>query len=41
MFFGQYYLAVTKLYIPVVILSTQDNTELMEQLKTGLMQTVN
>ena len=34
-------MAVTKLYIPVVILSTQDNTELTEQLKTGLMQTIN
>ena len=31
----------TKLHIPVVILSTQDNTKLLQQLKSGFRPTVN
>ena len=31
----------TKLYIPVVTLSTQDNTKLLEQLKWGFKRTFN
>ena len=31
----------TKLYVPVVTLSTQDNAKLLEQLKSGLKRTVN
>ena len=29
----------TKLYVPVVILSTQDNAKLLEQLKSGFKRT--
>ena len=31
----------TKLYFPVVTLSTQDNTKLLEQLKSGFKRTIN
>ena len=31
----------TKLYVPVVILSTQDNPKLLEQLKSGIKRTIN
>ena len=31
----------TKLYVPVVALSTQDNTQLVEQLKSGFKRTIN
>ena len=31
----------TKLYVPVVTLSTQDNTKLFEQLKLGFKRTIN
>ena len=31
----------TKLYIPVVTLSAQDNEKLMQQLKTGFKRTIN
>ena len=31
----------TKLYVPVVILSTQDNPKLLEQLKSGFKRTIN
>ena len=31
----------TKLYVPVVTLSTQDNAKLLEQLKPGFKRTVN
>ena len=31
----------TKLYLPVVSLSTEDNAKLLEQLKSGLKRTVN
>ena len=30
-----------KLYVPVVALSTQDNTKLFEQLKLGFKKTIN
>ena len=31
----------TKLYVVVVTLSTQDNTKLLEQLKSGFQRTIN
>ena len=31
----------TKLYVPVVTLSTQNNAKLLEQLKSGLKRTIN
>ena len=31
----------TKLYVPVVTLSTQDNTKLLPQLKSGFKRTIN
>ena len=31
----------TKLYVPVVTLSTQDNTKLFEKLKSSLKRTIN
>ena len=31
----------TKLYVPVVTLSTQDNAKLLQQLKSGFKRTVN
>ena len=31
----------TKLYVPFVTLSTQDNARLLEQLKSGFKRTVN
>ena len=31
----------TKLYVPVVILSTQDNAKLLEQLKSDFKRTIN
>ena len=31
----------TKLYVPVVTLSTQDNAKLLQQLKLGFKRTVN
>ena len=31
----------TKLYVPVVTLSTQDNTKLLQQLKSGFKRTIN
>ena len=31
----------TKLYVPVVTLSTQDNTKLLEQLKSVFKRTIN
>ena len=34
-------IADTKLYVPVVTLSTQDNTNLIEQLKYGFKRTIN
>ena len=31
----------TKLYVPIVTLSTQDNTKLLQQLKSGFKRIVN
>ena len=31
----------TNLFVPVVILSTQDNAKLLQQLKSGLQRTIN
>ena len=31
----------TKLYVPVVTLSTQDNAKLLEELKSGFKRTIN
>ena len=31
----------TKLYVPVVTLSTQDDAKILEQLKSGLKRTIN
>ena len=31
----------TKLYVPVVTLSTQDNAKLLQQLKSGFQRTIN
>ena len=31
----------TKLYVPVVTLSTQDNAKLLKQLKSGFKRTIN
>ena len=31
----------TKLYLPVVTLSTQDNAKLLQQLKSGFRRTIN
>ena len=31
----------TKLYVPVVTLSNQDNAKLLEQLKSGFKRTIN
>ena len=33
--------ADTKLYVPVVTLSTQDNAKLLQQLKSGFKRTIN
>ena len=30
----------TKLYVPIVTLSTQDNSELLQQLKSGFKRTI-
>ena len=32
---------ITRLYVPVVTLSTQDNTNLLQQLKSGFRRTIN
>ena len=38
---GTFKITDTKLYVPVVTLSTQDNTKLLEQLNSGFKRTVN
>ena len=38
---GKFAITDTKLYIPVVTLSTQDNTKLLHQLKSGFKETIN
>ena len=34
-------ITVTKLYVPVVTLSSQENTKLLEKLKSGFKRTTN
>ena len=38
---GRFAISNTKLYVPVVTLSTQDNAKLFQQLKFGLKRTIN
>ena len=38
---GKFQITVTKLHVPVVTLSTQDNTKLLQQLKSGFKRIVN
>ena len=38
---GTFAITVTKLYVPVVTLSTQDSSKLLQQLKSGFKRTVN
>ena len=37
---GTFRITDTKLYIPVVTLSTQDNTKLLKQIKSGFKRTI-
>ena len=38
---GKFAITETKLYVPVVTLSTQDNAKLIQQLKSGFKRTIN
>ena len=38
---GKFKIIGTKLYVSVVILSTQDNAKLLQQLKSGFKRTIN
>ena len=38
---GIFAITDTKLYVPVVTLSTQDNAKLLQQLKSGFKRTIN
>ena len=38
---GAFEISNTKLYVPVVILSTQDNSKLLQQLKSGCERVIN
>ena len=38
---GKFAIPETKLYVPVVTLSTQDNAKLLQQLKSGFKRTIN
>ena len=38
---GKFAITETKLYVPVVTLSTQDNAKLFQQLKSGFKRTIN
>ena len=38
---GKFKTTETKLYVPFVTLSTQDNTKLLQQLKSGFKRTIN
>ena len=38
---GRYSITDTKLYVPVVTLSTQDNAKLLQQLKPGFKRAIN
>ena len=37
---GKFAITLTKLYVPVVTLSTKDNDELLQQLKSGFKKTI-
>ena len=38
---GKFAIIETKLYVPAVSLSTQDNAKLLQQLKSGFKRTIN
>ena len=38
---GKFAITETKLYVPVVTLSTQDNAKLLQQLKSSFKRTIN
>ena len=38
---GRFTITDTKLYVPVVFLSTEDNAKLLQQLKSGFKRTIN
>ena len=38
---GRFAIADTKLYVPVITLSTQDNSKLLQQLKSGFKRVIN
>ena len=38
---GKFKIIETKLYVPVVTLSTQDNAKLLQQLKSGFIRIIN
>ena len=38
---GKFAITETKLHVPVVTLSTQDNAKLLQQLKSGFTRTIN
>ena len=38
---GKFAITETKLYVPIVTLSTQDNAKLLQQLKSGLKRIIN
>ena len=38
---GKFAITETKLYVPIVTLSTQDNAKLLQQLKSGFKRTIN
>ena len=38
---GTFAITDTKLYVPVVTLSTQENTKLLQQLKSGFKKVIN
>ena len=38
---GKFEITETKLYVPVVTLSTEDNAKLLQQLKSGFKRTIN
>ena len=38
---GKFIITETKIYVPVVTLSTQDNAKLLQQLKSGFSGTIN
>ena len=38
---GKFAITETKLYVPVVTLSTEDNAKLLQQLKTGFKRIIN